>query len=150
MTADEAWDIVDAAHTGIFTSLRRDGTPVALPLWFVTHDRQIYIRTPGLTKKVNRVRHNPRVSFLVEAGERWVDLVGVHFTGTATVLTPPEELDALLVARSDSKYEGFRMERLDMPKETQEAYDRKSEKVLIRITPDERFIAWDNRRLGLS
>ncbi len=150
LTADDAWVLVEAAHTGIFTSLRRDGTPVALPLWFVTHERDIYLRTPGRTKKVDRVRHNPRVSFLVESGERWVDLVAVHLTGTAAVVSPEPELDELLLARSASKYEGYRLERPDMPDQTRAAYERRGDKVVIRIRPDEHFIAWDNRRLGLS
>ena len=79
-----------------------------------------------------------------------MDLVGVHYTGTAVVIEPPKELDEILLAKSESKYEGFRMQRPDMPPETQAAYERRAEKVLIRIVPDERFLAWDNRRLGLS
>ena len=36
LTSDEAWAFVEHAHTGIFTTLRRDGQPVALPVWFAT------------------------------------------------------------------------------------------------------------------
>ena len=33
---DEAWAELDAAHTGILTTLRRDGWPVSLPVWFAS------------------------------------------------------------------------------------------------------------------
>ena len=47
LTEDEAWAELAAAHTGILTTLRRDGRPVPLPVWFVALDRTIYVRTPG-------------------------------------------------------------------------------------------------------
>jgi len=31
LSPEEAWAVVEASHTGIFTSLRRDGVPIALP-----------------------------------------------------------------------------------------------------------------------
>src|SRR6201992_3599950 len=81
LTGDEGWEAVESAHTGILTTLRRDGMPIALPVWFVVDDRMVSLMTPAGTKKIARVRHDPRASFLVESGERWVDLRAVHFTG---------------------------------------------------------------------
>ena len=43
MTSDEAWARIESAHTGIITSLRRDGTPVALPMWFCVVDRAVHV-----------------------------------------------------------------------------------------------------------
>ena len=74
LTDDEAWAELAAAHTGILTTLRRDGRPVALPVWFAVLDRRIYVRTPAGTHKVGHVRHDPRATFLVERGERWAEL----------------------------------------------------------------------------
>ena len=39
LTADEAWREIASAHTGILTTLRRDGMPIALSVWFVVEDR---------------------------------------------------------------------------------------------------------------
>src|ERR1700761_4285918 len=55
-TQDEAWEELASAHTGILTTLRRDGMPIALPVWFVAEDRTIAIMTPAGTKKIARVR----------------------------------------------------------------------------------------------
>ena len=78
LTPDEQWTTLEAAHTGIFTSLRRDGAPVALPVWFAVVDRKIYFRTPTRAKKVLRVRHDDRCSCLVESGLAWKELKAVH------------------------------------------------------------------------
>src|SRR4030095_14205202 len=89
---DEAWAAVEASHTGIFTSLRRDGTPIALPIWFVVLERRIYVSRPACANGVARIRRDLRVSCSVESGERWVELRAVHLTGRARVVTEPELL----------------------------------------------------------
>ena len=93
LSADEAWQTLEHAHTGILTTLRGDGVPISLPVWFVVLDRKIYVSGPTHTKKFARVRRDPRVSFLVESGRRWVDLVGVHLTGTARIVDDPKLLE---------------------------------------------------------
>ena len=62
LTDDEIWEYVASAHTGIMTTLRRDGMPIAMPLWFAAVDRAIYVHTRG--KKLTRMAHDPRASFL--------------------------------------------------------------------------------------
>ena len=83
MSRQEAWDWLTAAHTGIFTSLRSDGVPISVPVWFVADEGKIYLFAPAGTKKIVRVRNDPRVAFLVESGERWAELKAVHLTGRA-------------------------------------------------------------------
>ena len=56
MTDDEIWSFVTDAHTGIMTTLRRDGYPISLPLWFACLDRQIYLRTRGKKLQADRPR----------------------------------------------------------------------------------------------
>ena len=146
LSPDEAWAVVAQAHTGIFTSLRRDGVPIALPIWFVVLDRHIYVSGPAGAKRVARVRRDPRASFLVESGERWAELRAVHLTGRARVVTEPELL-ARVAAALDAKYAPFRTQRKAMPAATRAHYE--VELATIEITPDERLLSWDNARLGL-
>ena len=54
LSEDEAWDVLGKFHTGILTTLRRDGTPVSLPVWYVVDERTIIVKTPPRTKKVVR------------------------------------------------------------------------------------------------
>jgi PPOX class probable F420-dependent enzyme len=147
MSRAEAWAELEGAHTGIFTTLRADGVPIALPVWFVVLDERVYVRAPGHTKKLQRVRHDPRVSFLVESGERWAELRAVHLTGRAQIVD-----DAALSQRVeralDEKYGAYRSQRTAMPAATQDYYANPPE--VIEIVPDERILTWDNARLGVE
>jgi PPOX class probable F420-dependent enzyme len=145
LTKDEAWEAVESAHTGILTTLRRDGMPIALPVWFVVDGRAIVLMTPAGTKKIARVRHDPRASFLVESGQRYLELRGVHFTGRVETV---EDADAKgrIEAAVDAKYAPFRPPAGDLPAAAQ-AYH--AEQVFLRFVPDERILTWDNARLAM-
>ena len=144
LTDDEVWATLARAHTGVLTSLRRDGMPISLPVWFAAFDHRIYVSGPAHTKKFARIRRDARVSFLVESGERWVDLLGVHLTGTARIVD-----DAALLARVaaalDAKYSAYRTPRDEMPGATRANYE--VERTTIEITPDDRVLSWENTRL---
>jgi nitroimidazol reductase NimA-like FMN-containing flavoprotein (pyridoxamine 5'-phosphate oxidase superfamily) len=146
LSREEAWSVLAAAHTGIFTSLRRDGTPIALPLWFVVLDHRVYSSGPADAKRLARVRRDPRVSFLVESGERWAELRAVHLTGRARIVIE-SELKSRVAAALDAKYAAFRTARAEMPAATRAHYQ--VDIATIEITPDGRILSWDNARLGL-
>ena len=142
----EAWDVLATAHTGIFTSLRRDGVPITTPVWFVVLDERIYLSGPAQAKRHARVRRDPRVSFLVESGRRWAELRAVHVTGRARIVSDPELLGRVSSAL-DAKYAAFRTPRAAMPAATRAHYQ--VETATIEIAPDQRLLSWDNARLRL-
>lgn len=144
MTDEEIWTFVADAHTGIMTTLRRDGVPIALPIWFVCLDRTIYVRTIG--KKLQRIERDPRASFLVESGERWAELKAVHLTGRVEVVDLDPELGARFRNEMDRKYASARTAGADMPKATAEHYTTAIGGV-VRFTPDARVLNWDNAKL---
>lgn len=146
LSADEAWAVLEAAHTGIFTTLRRDGMPIALPVWFTVLDRTICLGAPSRTKKISRLRHDPRASFLVESGERWAELQAVHLTGRVEFVED-EPTMARIDDALDEKYAPFRTDHARMPERTQAHY---AGRTFLRLVPDERIISWDNRRLPLK
>ena len=141
---DEAWDLLARWHTGIVTSLRSDGSPVSLPVWFVVLDRRIYVRGPAGTKKAARVRRDGRVAFLVEDGERWAELRAVHVTGRARLVDDPALL-ARVAEGLDAKYSAFRTVRQEMPDSARRHYSVPTE--CIEIEPTGPLLTWDNARL---
>lgn len=144
----EAWEFLAAGHTGILTTLRRDGWPITLPVWFVVDDGRIYVGTPVGAKKVVRVRHDERASFLVESGDCWVDLSAVHVQVTGHVLDPQVDRDEVGTAAGllDCKYASFRPASTSMPKATSEHYHRQA---IIRLNPVGKLLTWDNSRIRL-
>ena len=91
MSEDESWAFLARGHTGILTTLRRDGWPVALPVWFAVDDRCVYVGTPSQTRKLARIAHDDRGSFLVETGHEWAELAAVHLPVRALVLDEEED-----------------------------------------------------------
>jgi PPOX class probable F420-dependent enzyme len=144
LTADEAWAEIAAAHTGILTTLRRDGMPIALPVWFVADGRTVAMRTPAGTKKIARVRNDPRASFLVESGERWVDLRAVDLTGRVEFVSDEPAIGRIEEA-IDAKYAAFRPPSAGLPAATQKRY---ASPVYLRFVPEGRILTWDNARIA--
>lgn len=144
---DEIRSILATAHTGIVTTLRADGMPVSLPVWFVLLDGLVHFRTPVQTKKVKRIERDPRCCFLVESGERWAELKAVMITGTAE-LVDDADVGAAFDAAMDEKYAGFRTASSAMPDATRKHYANPPR--LYRIRPeDRRPVTWDNAKIKL-
>jgi general stress protein 26 len=147
MTAGEAMGRIADAHTGIVTSLRRDGVPISTPMWFCVLDGAVHFRTPAASRKAGRLRHDPRIGFLVEGGERWAQLWAVHLAGRATFVDDSSRIERVGVALT-AKYGAFRTPRVEMAEATREHYERPF--VVVRIDAEERIVSWDNAKLGLE
>jgi PPOX class probable F420-dependent enzyme len=144
---DELWAYVSAAHTAVVTTLRRDGRPVALPVWFVVLERLIYLKTFPTLMKAKRVAHDPRASFVVEDGRKWTELRAVTISASAELLPEGPEADAARQALS-VKYPPDVDVPLQRLPEASRAYYGAAD-VIIRLTPTGRPLSWDNRRLRL-
>jgi PPOX class probable F420-dependent enzyme len=143
LTLDEAWDVLSQSRTGILTTLRADGAPVTLPVWFVVLDRAICFKTPSRARKVARIRRDPRASFLVESGERWAELRAVHLSGRVEEVGD-EAARQRIGAALDEKYAAFRTAITDLPQSARERY---AAWAFFRLRPEQRLLTWDNSRL---
>ena len=146
MTDEEIWTFLTEGHTGIFTTLRVDGHPIALPVWYAVIDRRIYVVTRG--KKVARVAKDSRCSLLVESGERWAELQAVHVVCEGRVIDPDDELESAIRAEMNRKYAAYRTAPKAMPDATRQHYAN-SGSAVIELLPLERILNWDNKKLGL-
>ena len=91
------------------TTFRRDGTPVATPVWFVLDDARLLVWTAATTAKVKRLRANSRV--LVAACTFNGTVHGETYEGEATLL--PAEAGALVQRVLRKKY-GLQKRGLDL------------------------------------
>ncbi|MFL5843500.1 MAG: pyridoxamine 5'-phosphate oxidase family protein [Solirubrobacteraceae bacterium] len=140
---DETWAFLAASHTGMLSTIRADGAPSVIPMWFVTIERAVYIRTLAGSPKAANVRRDPRVCFLVESGKAWAELKAVVLHGEAAITEDPDicaQVDALF----DAKYAGFRTPDA-VPDATKRHYA--APRAHIRIVERGRPLTWDNARL---
>ncbi|MFZ4515882.1 MAG: PPOX class F420-dependent oxidoreductase [Acidimicrobiia bacterium] len=79
------------------TTFKRDGTPVATPIWFNIIGDKIVVTTPRSSWKVKRVQNNPKVCFAVCTLRGRV--TGSMFEGVARVLADEEIAPVLKVKR---------------------------------------------------
>lgn len=144
MSPDDIWTVVANSMVGIFVSLRRDGVPIATPIWHVAMDERIYFATRG--KKLTRIRHDARCAFLVESGDRWSELRAVHLTGSAGVLDRDDPQFARSMSALEVKYHEVRARPFAMSTRAAAAYAR-IEREVVCFTPDGPPLSWDNRML---
>lgn len=146
LSEDEAWAFIEGSHTAIVTTLRRDGSPIALPIWFATEGHRIYVGTPVGSKKVLRVAHDDRASFLVESGDAWAELSAVHLSVTAVILD--HDTDAAEISRAnallDDKYAAFRPASARLPSSASKHY---ASMAMLRLDPVGKALTWDNARM---
>jgi nitroimidazol reductase NimA-like FMN-containing flavoprotein (pyridoxamine 5'-phosphate oxidase superfamily) len=143
LTDDEAWVFLGGGHTGILSTMRADGYPISLPVWYVIDEGVIYTRTPASASKLKRIQRNPRSSFLVEHGLHWRELQAVVVSVEAHIVE--DEASASRVFElMNSKYEEFRARNL--PDASKRHY---SKSIAIALRPSGRFVTWDNTRLRL-
>jgi PPOX class probable F420-dependent enzyme len=143
LTEDEMYAFLADAHTGVLSTLRRDGSPASMPMWFVLLDRDVYIRTLAGSRKTGHMRRDPRVSFLVERGRAWTELQAVVLSGRAVIETDP----ALTAGVDDAfacKYAGFLMPDA-APDATRRHYA--AERVHVRIAVQRTPRTWNNAKL---
>ncbi len=144
MSPEECWEMLENSVNGVFTTLRANGQPISLPVWYVVLDQRIYMVTRG--KKVVRVRNDQRCSFLVESGERWAELRAVHVECVGRVVEPSEELAQRIAEALDEKYAPYRTASDVMPKQTRDYY-QKNLNATIELTPVGKMLNWDNSKL---
>jgi PPOX class probable F420-dependent enzyme len=82
------------------TTYRRDGRPVATPVWFVVDEGKIYVSTGESTGKVRRLRRDPRVTAGPSDGRG--RLRGATFEAVASFVPAAEE--PRVEAMFDRKY----------------------------------------------
>ena len=111
------------------------------------------MRTPAKTRKVEHVRNDPRATFLVERGEKWVELCAVMVYADVELLESGDEYDTAS-GRHHRQVRGLpdgvggagRQDRSPTPRSEHYA----GHAAMLRLTPTEAPVTWDNARLRLT
>ena len=142
MTPDEIEAFLDAERTLQVASINSDGTPHLVAMWYARHGGEIAFWTYAKSQKVVNVRRDPRLTVMVESGDKYEELKGVTIYGTARII---EDLDEVF-AFGDNVYERYwgPIDN-DVVREGVRAMGRK--RVLIVVERD-KTVSWDHSKLG--
>lgn len=120
------------------------------PLWFGWAGGKIYFVCRG--QKVVNLRRNSTSTVLVDLNERFPELVGAMFQGSAHVLESADEENAdpdleAVRLQMGAKYHGGHGERGDGPPPRNDFTAGGATRRWVVFTPA-RLITWDNHKLG--
>ena len=144
MTADEIDAFLESERTLVVVTLRKDGSPVAHPMWFAKLGPALYINTRRESLKTRNVSRDSRVCAVIESGETYFELRGVRVEGHCEEVTDDEEIARVQAAQA-AKDERIGSGMSDMPKWFSGSRGRRLDqgaRVVFRI-PMERVYSWD-------
>jgi len=96
-TTDAGFADLARARAVLLTTYKRDGTPIATPVWLIGRDGALYATTVVASGKVKRIRHTPRVT-VAPCTQRGTPTGPVR-DGTARLLDPAETATVLAAIR---------------------------------------------------
>jgi PPOX class probable F420-dependent enzyme len=140
MTPDEVDAFLATERTCRVATTNADGRPHVVPLWFVWHDRALWLSSLVRSQRWTDLARDPRVAVVVDTGEQYGELRGVEITGTAAPvgdvprgpephpeLAGPERLFARKYAGTDE-------------------FTPDGRHAWLRIAPD-KLVSWDFRKI---
>ena len=92
MSPDEVEKFLDEERTVSMCSMHPDGTIHAVAMWYGFLNNTITVETKAKSQKVQNLRRDPRLTFLVEAGDTYDQLRGVELVGKARIVDDPDQI----------------------------------------------------------
>jgi PPOX class probable F420-dependent enzyme len=111
-------------------------------MWYAWLDGQVWIETKAKSQKVVNLRRDPRMSFLVEAGQTYDQLRGVALEGTGVIIEDPGTVWDVCV----NVFERYNAPYTEELRPFVEVMAKN--RVVVRLDAD-RARSWDHRKLGL-
>lgn len=144
MTPEEIQEFLESETILTIASIGPTGHPHLMPMWYTVIDGAPAFWTFAKSQKVLNLRRDPRISALVEAGERdYGQLRGVEFEGTANLIDDYDRVLAFGLAVGE-RYNGPAAVS-DAARPFIEAQARKRILVTMNV---QRIRSWDHRKLG--
>jgi PPOX class probable F420-dependent enzyme len=141
MSPEEVEGFLHEERTTTMCSMHPDGSIHAVAMWYAFLDGLIAVETKAKSQKVQNLRRDPRLTFLVEAGESYDQLRGVELVGQARLI---EDDDAVW------KFGVSMWERYVGPytEDQRPGVEAMMRNRLIVTMDVDKVVSWDHRKLG--
>jgi PPOX class probable F420-dependent enzyme len=143
MTTGEVDDFLHQERTVTMCSMHPDGSIHAVAMWYGFLDGAVAVETKRKSQKVQNLRRDPRLTFMVEAGARYEELRGVELVGTARIVEDPDAIWKFGVSMWD-RYVGPYSE------DQRAGVEMMMRNRLIVVLDVKKVVSWDHRKLSDS
>lgn len=141
MTDEEIQTFLQEQRTLQVATIDHDGYPHLVAMWYVLQDRQIAFWTYAKSQKAVNLRRDPRLTCLVESGQRYEELRGVQIKAQATLIDDRETVQRY----GEAIFERYTGPLNDMTRSLVAAQAAK--RIVVLVNPVE-IVSWDHRKLG--
>ena len=139
----ELRDFVERSRTIILVSNGHDGVPHPMPMFYgIEEDGAIVMTTYTKSQKIQNLRRDPRVSLLIEDGEKYSELRGAVLYGSAELIGDTDVVMRFLAAVSEHNGDPSDQSEAAIAGRRRMA----SKRTGVRVRP-ERVVSWDHRKL---
>ncbi len=141
MTDTELSSYLAMQRTVILSSIGPGGYPHSVPMTYLSHDDHVIeFTTFAKSQKVHNIARDPKVSLVVETGDRYEELRGVFIRADAEILNDPDEVQRIMFDTRRKMGEDLSGEHFEQVK------DSLAKRVGIRCVPA-RISSWDHTKL---
>jgi PPOX class probable F420-dependent enzyme len=137
MTHAEIDTFLQGVHLARVATVRPDGRPHVVPVWYLWLDGTFYFETGRTAVKANNLRANPQLAVTVDVSEGGLRLRHVILEGQVTLIEERSQVQPL-TERIYSRYVGI--EGLQTPA-VQKMLN--GDIIIVQLKPA-RFVTWDN------
>lgn len=142
LRGDKRWAYLARARTMRVATLNEDSSIYLSPLWFVVHEKAIYIPIDAASRHGANFQAGRSLSALVDSGDEYATVSGVRVTGSMREVTDDALVETLQQAVFD-KYFHVGHPYADNYFEFGEAAGRR----YYELVPD-KMVGWDMREIN--
>ena len=140
MSPPEVAAFLAERHAATMCTRNWDGSIHAVAMWYGFLDGRLAVQTKAKSQKARNLERDPRMTCLVQAGERYEELRGVELVGRAVLVDDAERLFCVGASVFDRYVAPYTEERRGVV----EAMLRKRVAFVLDV---ERTVSWDHRKL---
>ena len=137
-TPDEQAAFLSQPHKAALATIDKEGFPHVVAMGYRYKDGVIYMTSYGKAQKVVNVRRNPKVSVMVEVGERYADFRGIMIRGYCEIIEDPQ------VVKETMRLAGESATAAAVPPGAAASVPKR---VVLKITPY-KMSSWEHTKLG--
>jgi PPOX class probable F420-dependent enzyme len=142
MTDEEVQAFLRERQTMNIATIGPDGNIHLVAMWYGFLDGNPAFETFAKSQKVVNLRRDPRITALVEDGDRYENLRGVEIVGKAVIHEDPETLIRVAKDVVTRYWTPASDEEVEVMAEA-----LANKRVAVEIIP-EKIVSWDHRKLG--